>query len=329
MELKGIHHVTSITSDALKIYDFFTKILGLRLVKKTINQDDINTYHLFFADKYGTPGTDITFFDFKGIKKGVHGNDEINRTGFRVSNNKAIYYWEKRFKAYKVKHEPVKTLFNKLVLYFEDFDGALYALFSDENNTGVKGGTPYSNSPVPDEYQIIGLGPIFLNVSRYQDMDHILTKVFNMKLKDNLDNLYLYEMGEGGNGASLIVSSHDKPSYSYQGYGTVHHIAFRVGNREELTKWIYHLNNVGAGHSGFVDRFYFYSVYTRMYLNILFELATDEPGFIDDEETLLTLGDTLALPPKFRNHREYIEKLIKPLNTRKSSHVFEKEYFDE
>ncbi|MFA5692592.1 MAG: ring-cleaving dioxygenase [Acholeplasmataceae bacterium] len=329
MELKGIHHITSITSDALKIYNFFTVILGLRLVKKTINQDDVNTYHLFFADKYGNPGTDITFFDFKGIKKGIHGNNSINRTSFIVPNEEALNYFIKRFNHYNVSHQGISTLFNKKIVYFNDFDGALYALVSDDLKGNSNTINSWENSPVPNQYQITGLGPVFINVSKYEDMDYILTKILNMRQTSMIGNLFLYEMGKGGNNASLIINYNEKNSISYQGYGSVHHLAFRVGNRDDLIKWIYKLNELGIMHSGFIDRFYFYSVYVRLYLNILFELATDEPGFIDDEENFDTLGDTLALPPKFREHRQYIESIIKPLNTKKSSYKYEKEYFDE
>src|SRR5690554_1409797 len=193
-QLRGMHHVTAITSSAEKIYDFYTNVLGLRLVKKTINQDDINTYHLFFADKYGNPGTDITFFDFKGIKKGIHGNNAINRTSFRVTSDDALNYFIKRFNHYNVKYEGIKTLFNKKVIYFSDFDGALYTLISDGLKQPLKPMNAWENSPVPNQYQITGLGPVFINVSKYHDIDYILTNILNMRLTSSLGNMYLYEM---------------------------------------------------------------------------------------------------------------------------------------
>ncbi|WP_035344769.1 VOC family protein [Haploplasma modicum] len=329
MQLKGIHHVTAITSSAEKIYDFFTNVLGLRLVKKTVNQDDIDTYHLFFADDLGSPGTDMTFFDFKGISKAVHGNNELNRTGFRVPNDKSLEYWLKRFNHYKVKHSEIKTMFGKKIIEFEDFDGQLYALISDELNSGVNSGTPWKNGPVPDHFAITGLGPIYINVSRLDGINTILTEIFLMRQTKVENNYYLYEMGEGGNGASLIINYQQNNKPSYQGYGAIHHIAFRVGNKEDLSNWQERLDKFGAPNSGYVDRFYFKSVYTRLYLNVLFELATDEPGFIDDEETYINLGETLALPPKFRNNRAYIEKVVRHIDTVRSNKVFEKEYFNE
>lgn len=325
-KLLGIHHVTAITSSAEKIYQFYTNILGMRLVKKTINQDDINTYHLFFADDEGSPGTDITFFDFNGIPKKVEGVNEIARTGFRVKNDLALEYWVKRFNKYQVKHEDIKIMFGKKVLFFEDFDEQKYAIFSDENNTGVEAGLPWKKGPIPNEYAIVGLGPIFLRINDIERMNKVLVEAMFMRKSQVEGNLYLYEMGEGGNGASVIVEVIDSNSRGVQGYGAVHHVAFRVKDVDVLNSWIHHIGKLGQPHSGFVDRFYFKSLYTRMYPGILFEFATDGPGFIDDEEDYEILGETLALPPRFRHQREYIEKLVRHIDTVRSNKVFEKEY---
>ncbi len=327
-KLLGIHHVTAITSSAENIYNFFTYILGLRLVKKTINQDDINTYHLFFADDLGNPGTDMTFFDFKGVDKGQKGSNEITRTSFRVPNDEALNYWIKRFDTYKVKHEQIKTLFGIKVLFFQDFDEQLYALFSDENNKGIASGIPWQKGPVPNEFGITGLGPIFLNSSQLDSIDNVLTKMLFMHKVNQEDNLHLYEMGEGGNGASVIVDIKENALNGRQGYGSIHHIAFRIKDQDALYEWIDHLNQIGARHSGYVDRFYFKSLYTRLHPGMLFEFATEGPGFVDDEEDYETLGETLALPPKFRNQRTYVESVVRQFDTTRSTKTFKKEYLD-
>lgn len=326
-QLGGMHHVTAITSSAEKIYEFFTNVLGLRLVKKTINQDDINTYHLFFADELGSPGTDMTFFDFKGISKAVHGNNEISTTGFRVANDAALEYWVKRLDHFNVKHEGITTLFENKVLRFKDFDEQNYVLFSDEFDTGVKGGKVWEAGPVPVEFGIYGLAPAFINVAQFDGMHNILTSVFLMRKTKVDNNHHLYEMGDGGNGGSLILVDDKSKNPSYQGYGGIHHIAFRVKDREELDAWTERLTRLGAPHSGFVDRFYFKSLYTRLYPNVLFELATDGPGFVDDEEELAFLGEKLALPPKFRDSREYVESVVRHIDTKRSDKTFKKEYF--
>lgn len=324
--LLGIHHITAITSSAPKIYDFYTHVLGLRLVKKTVNQDDINTYHLFFADDRGNPGTDITFFDFKGIRQARHGMNEISRSGFRVPSDEALSYWLKRFKKYHVKHTEIRKVFGRKAIYFYDFDDQPYALFSDENIDGVAPGTPWLKGPVPNEFAIYGLGPVYFRVNRLESMKNILEDIFNMKEVAQEGAYHLFEMGKGGNGASVIVEENLLLPPGTQGYGGVHHVAFRVRDRKSLDAWIDHLSKLGAPHSGYVDRYYFESVYTRLYPGILFELATDEPGFIDHEETYEILGETLALPPAFKNKRAYVESVVKPFDTIRSTKTFEKEY---
>lgn len=327
MKLKGIHHVTAITSSAEKIYDFFTNILSLRLVKKTVNQDDIDTYHLFFADDIGSPGTDMTFFDFQGIGEVYHGNDEITRTAFRVKDDASLEYFKKRFEHYEVEHEDIKTIFGNKVLYFNDFDGQLYALISDELDEGVASGIPWKNGPVPEEFSITGLGPIFLTISDINRMKELLEQVFYMRYIKQEDDMHLFYMGEGGNGASVILIESDEKYRGTQGYGGIHHVAFTVEDTEDIHKWTDWLNKLQARNSGYVDRFYFESLYTRVYPNILFELATEGPGFIDDEESYEILGETLALPPKFRNKRQQIEDHVRHIDTVRSNKKFKKEYF--
>ena len=327
-QLKGIHHVTAITSSAEQNYLFFTNILGMRLVKKTVNQDDINTYHLFFADDRGSAGTDVTFFDFQGTGKAQRGANEISRIGLRVKDDATLEYWVKRFNHYQVRQESIKTLFGKRVLFFNDFDDQEYALFSDQNNVGIESGTPWLNGPVPVEFGITGLGPIFFRVNKLDGMSKVLSDIMDMRYVNSEGSLHLYEMGEGGNGASVLLETVNLP-IAYQGYGGVHHVAFRIEDKAELDQWIQRLNSVGAGHSGFVDRFYFKSLYTRLYPGILFEFATEGPGFIDDEESYETLGEILALPPRFRDKRAYVESIVRPIDTVRSNKVYTKEYFND
>lgn len=328
-QLNGIHHVTAITSSAEKNYAFFTNILGMRLVKKTVNQDDINTYHLFFADDRGSAGTDVTFFDFQGINKAHKGTNEISRIGLRVKDDDALVYWIKRFNHYAVKHETITDLFDRKVLFFSDFDDQEYALFSDQNNQGIESGTPWLNGPVPVEFGITGLGPIFIRVKNINAMKSVLEDIMGMRYRKQAGQYSLFEMGLGGNGASVILDNQPLLSDAYQGYGGVHHVAFRVDDRQAIEAWIKHLNSIKAGHSGYVDRFYFKSLYTRLYPGILFEFATEGPGFIDDEEPYEILGETLALPPKFRNERAHIESLVRPIDTVRSNKVIVKEYFND
>lgn len=324
-ELKGIHHVTAITSSAEKNYEFFTYVLGMRLVKKTVNQDDIQTYHLFFADDKGSAGTDMTFFDFPGIPKGRHGTNEIYKTAFRVPSDAALDYWVKRFDKYEVKHFGIKESFGKKTLSFADFDDQQYMLVSDENNEGVESGTPWQNGPVPLEFAITGLGPIHIRIAQFDYLKEVLEGAMGMREIAKEGSLHLFEMGEGGNGAQVIVEYNAILPAGQQGFGTVHHTAFRVHDTDALKEWITHMETAGFGTSGYVDRFFFESLYARVAPGILFEWATDGPGFMGDEP-YETLGEKLSLPPFLEAQRERIESMVRPIDTVRSTRTIEKEY---
>lgn len=322
--LKGVHHITAITSSAEKNYEFFTYVLGMRLVKKTVNQDDIQTYHLFFADDQGSAGTDMTFFDFPGIPKGAHGTNEISKTSFRVPSDAALVYWEQRFDRLKVKHNGIKEQFGKRVLTFTDFDDQHYQLISDEHNTGVESGTPWQKGPVPLEYAITGLGPVFVRIANFEDFKEILEKVLLFREVSEDGPYHLFEVGKGGNGAAVIVEHNTFLPPARQGYGTVHHAAFRVEDTAVLKEWIQRLSSFGLSNSGYVDRYFFESLYARVAPQILFEFATDGPGFMGDEP-YDTLGEKLSLPPFLEPKRAQIEQLVRPIDTVRSTKEFVKE----
>ncbi|MBL5768693.1 ring-cleaving dioxygenase [Heyndrickxia sporothermodurans] len=323
-QLKGIHHVTAITSSAEKNYEFFTYVLGMRLVKKTVNQDDIQTYHLFFADDIGSAGTDMTFFDFPGIPKGVHGTNEIAKTSFRVPSDAALDYWVKRFDRLEVKHTGIEEQFGKKTLSFVDFDDQHYQLISDENNKGVKSGTPWQKGPIPLEYAITGLGPIFVRIAEFDYFKEVMEKVLLFKEIAKEGSFHLFEVGEGGNGAQVIVEHNVILPRGQQGYGTVHHAAFRVEDRSVLDEWIKRMESFRFPISGYVNRHFFESLYANVAPQILFEFATDGPGFMGDEP-YETLGEKLSLPPFLEPKREEIEKLVRPIDTVRSTKEFKKE----
>lgn len=309
--------MTAITSNAEKNYEFFTYVLGMRLVKKTVNQDDIQTYHLFFADDKGNAGTDMTFFDFPGISACVHGTDEISKTSLRVPSDASLEYWKKRFERLKINHEDIAEQFGKKVLAFTDFDDQRYQLISDEHDKGVKPGIPWQKGPVPIEHAIRGLGPVFVTISSFSTLKGMLEKILLMRETAAEGNLHLFEMGEGGNGASVIVEDNPTLPRARQGYGAVHHAAFRVADRAELDQWIERLNEIGLPNSGYVNRYFFESLYARVAPQILFEFATDGPGFMGDEP-YETLGEKLSLPPFLEPKRAEIEKLVRPIDTVRS-----------
>lgn len=323
-QLKGVHHVTAITSSAERNYDFFTNVLGMRLVKKTVNQDDIQTYHLFFADDRGNAGTDMTFFDFRGIQKAKHGTNEISKTSFRVPADAALDYWKKRFDRLDIKHEDITEQFGKKTLSFVDFDDQHYQLISDELNKGIPSGTPWQKGPIPLDHAITGLGPVFVRIANFIPLKGIFETLLLFRETSREGAFHLFEMGEGGNGASVIVEENNSLPMAQQGYGTVHHAAFRVADSVVLHEWIDRLNQFGLPSSGYVDRFFFESLYARVAPQILFEFATDGPGFMGDEP-YETLGEKLSLPPFLEPQREQIEKMVRPINTIRSTRNYTKE----
>jgi glyoxalase family protein len=315
MQLTGIHHLTAISADAKGNVDFYTRVLGLRLVKKTVNQDDVSAYHLFYADGLASPGTDVTFFDWPAARE-RRGTNSIVRTALRVAGTKTLEWWTERLDAEGVKHSGAKTRDGRLSIHFEDPEGQRLALVDD----GGRGeANPWDQSPVPVEHQIRGLGPITLSVPELKLTDMVLTKLMAMRpVREYRLNsgagahVHVYEMGEGGPAAELHVAIEPNLPKARQGAGAVHHVAFRTPDEAEYNAWLDRLTALRIPNSGPVDRFYFKSLYFREPNGILFEIATDGPGFATDEP-LERLGEKLALPPFLEPRRVEIEAGLKPI----------------
>ncbi|PGT91567.1 MULTISPECIES: ring-cleaving dioxygenase [Bacillaceae] len=321
--LKGIHHVSAITANAKDNYTFYTKVLGLRLVKKTVNQDDTSVYHLFYADERGNPGTDLTFFEIPRAGRTYPGTNSITATSLRVIDDQALQYWKDRLEQFDVDHDEIQVVNGRSSLSFRDKEGQRLILISDENNRGVAGGKPWDKSPVPVEKGIIGLGPVELTVSRPERTANILTDLMGFReltgyvRQNDQKKVRVFETGEGGTGAEIHLIEDNESSRERPGRGSVHHVAFRVEDEEELNKWVKLLKESHLPNSGFVERYYFRSLYFREPNGILFELATDGPGFEGDED-FEHLGEHLALPPYFESQRNEIEAKLKPLYTMES-----------
>ncbi|MGO4548492.1 ring-cleaving dioxygenase [Paenibacillus sp. 2TAB23] len=322
MQLKGIHHVSAITGTASGNFEFYTQLLGLRLVKKTVNQDETSVYHLFYGDEKGNPGTELTFFEFPMTAQNRAGTSSISSLSLRVANDAAIAYWKARFEQHNVDHDDIVDRAGRQTIAFRDFEGQRLVLVSDEHNAGVKGGIPWEKSPVPAEFGILGLGPVQLTVKNPEPTVLVLTQLMGFTEKGRYPStiagqpdIVVFETGEGGSGAEVHIEERNDLPREQQGYGGVHHVAFRVDNDEELREWIEHIRGVRIPNSGFVDRFYFRSLYFREPNGILFELATDGPGF-DTDEDINHLGESLALPPFLEPQRAQIESRLKPLQTK-------------
>jgi glyoxalase family protein len=312
MDLKGIHHLTAVSADAPGNVAFYRDLLGMRLVKKTVNQDDVSAYHLFYADGLASPGTDLTFFDWP-VGPERRGTHAITQTALRMNGADSLAWWEKRLKKAGVSMDKIKERDGRLTLDFEDPEGQRLALI-DDGGTGTA--SPWDKSPVPAEHQIRGLGPITLSVPDLRPTDAILTSVTNMRKAreygGNGGRVHVYEMGEGGPAAELHVAVEPGLPPARQGAGAVHHVAFRTPNEAEYGAWAERLRQLRIPNSGKVDRFYFRSLYFREPNGILFEIATDGPGFATDEP-LEKLGERLALPPFLEGRRKEIEAGLKPL----------------
>ncbi|GIP24486.1 ring-cleaving dioxygenase [Paenibacillus sp. J22TS3] len=322
MELKGIHHVSAITANASQNYEFYTKVLGLRLIKKTVNQDDTGVYHLFYGDEEGNPGTELTFFEIPMAGQNREGVSSISALSLRVPSDQALSYWKERLAKHGVDQDEVTQIAGRAALPFRDREGGRFILVSDENNTGVAGGRPWPKSPVPQEFGIVGLGPVRLTVQDPKPTTAVLEELLGFRRKGQYPSLVsgqpdilVFETGEGGSGTEVHVEERNDLSRERLGRGGVHHVAFRVDNDEELHAWISKIGEVQFPNSGYVDRFYFHSLYFREPNGILFEFATDGPGFATDEE-MEHLGESLALPPFLESRRAEIEAKLKPLNTK-------------
>ncbi len=312
MQLTGIHHLTAISADAPGNLRFYTQTLGMRLVKKTVNQDDVSAYHLFYADGEARPGTDLTFFDWPAPPERP-GTNAIVRTALRV-DGASLPYWQERLDELSVAHRPLAGIDGRATLEFEDPEGQRLALVDDGGQGDAR---PWERSPVPAEHQIRGLGPITLSVPELRATDVVLTSVMGMrKVRDyphpqTRDTIHVYEMGEGGAGAELHVAVQRGLPVTQQGAGGVHHVAFRTPDAD-YDRWAERLQSMGIPNSGPVDRFYFRSLYFREPNGILFEIASDGPGFATDEPAD-RLGEKLALPPFLEPRRKEIEDGLKPL----------------
>lgn len=317
MNLKGIHHLTAVSSRIRDNYQFYTTVMGLRLVKRSVNQDDVSAYHLFYSgDKKGAPGNDLTFFDWD-VPREKRGTHSITRTYLRVNGMNALSWWSEWLKENDVNHNGIQQIDGRATLLFEDPEGQRLALVDDGGQ-----GDPHEaweRSAVPAENQIRGQGPIMLSVPELNYTDMMLTKVMNMRQvrqyvhpETGTHTVFVYEMGAGGAHAELHVAEQPDLPPAQPGAGGVHHVAFRT-NDAEYGEWLRLLKSYRIPNSGEVDRYWFRSIYFREPNGILFEIATDEPGFGVDEN-IETLGEKIVLAPFLEPRRAEIIANLKPLD---------------
>jgi glyoxalase family protein len=311
----GLHHVTAITGDARGNLDFYTRVLGMRLVKKTVNQDDVSAYHLFYADAVGSPGTDLTFFDWPYASVNRPGAGTIGTVALRVADDRALEWWQQTFQSAGVLHGELESVRGSSRLPFMDPEGQRLELVTDG---GVPGGRLWQSSAAPAWAQVKGLHGVTIAEGGLDPTRRLLEGLLGFRQVDEQgydegSALHIFECGEGGPGTEVRVLVPREAERGRPGRGGVHHVAFRAPDDAAQESWRSRLEAAGVAVTPIIDRFYFRSIYFREPGGALFEIATDGPGFAADEPEEM-LGTRLALPPFLENQRERIEAELVPLN---------------
>ena len=305
----GIHHITAIADDPQRNIDFYTGLLGLRLVKVTVNFDDPGNYHLYYGDGQGHPGTILTFFAWPGARRGRHGNSQVTATSFAIPQGSG-QFWHDRLKAAVIEPEPATTRFGESVISFADPDDLRIELVE---SAGADATHTWDESGVPPEARIRGFHSATLTETGYERTANLLTKTMGYRVTGQEQNRFRYEIESGGASKTVDVVCAPGGVDGRVAVGTVHHIAWRTGDDAQQREWLESLTGLGYNLSPVMDRVYFHSIYYREPGGILFEIATDPPGFTADEP-LEELGKSLKLPPWLESYRARIETVLPPIH---------------
>lgn len=304
----GLHHVTAIADNAQRNYNFYTKIFGLRMVKKTVNFDDPDTYHFYYGNQTGTPGTALTFFPWEGIGKGYNGIGITSEIAYSVPPG-SMDFWKNRLARFNIATGEPLERFGEIYLPFEDPDGLESTLVVPAAADRRKA---WTTREITETEAVKGFYNVTLSVSRLEPTAKILTDIFGYEQTKQNANRYRFQT-DAVNGASVVdINLIEKGRYARNAGGTVHHIAFRVRDSETELYFREKLLQHGLHPTPQIDRSYFYSVYFREPGGILFEIATENPGFTTDE-TVAQLGTHLMLPPQYESSRKRIEKVLPPV----------------
>ncbi len=300
--INGIHHITAISSDTRKNKRFYTSVLGLRFVKKSVNQDDVGTYHLYYGDYRGSPGTILTFFPWDGLRRGRPGVGQSYATAFSVPAG-SLSFWQSRFAQFKVEYAAVEKRFNNEVLTFFDPDGLRLELVATSETDGR---TPAPSTDIPEAFAIRGFHSSTLALTDEGPTSRVLTQTMGYRLVTQAGHRSRYAANEGGPGAYVDLLTDPALPRGLNGAGTIHHVAFRALDDASQETARARISKDGLSVSPVIDRAYFKSIYYREPGGVLFEIATDQPGFAIDEP-VETLGSKLSLPPHLEPHRAEIE----------------------
>jgi len=314
--IKGLHHVTAIARDPQRNVDFYRNVLGQRLVKRTVNFDAPDTYHFYFADEIGHPGSVLTFFAWPNMRRGIRGNGETNAVAYNVPAG-SLGFWQAHLKQNGITTKPIEKRFGEAVLAFDDPDGMRVELVEISDLPKI---SFWKEGPIPQEYALHGFHSVTLWLEEIRATAELLTAQMGYRAAGQEENRHRFV--SGGNALGHIIDLVEGPDKVRAGFGagSIHHIAFRAPNDEQQLDYQSLIRNAGFNVTDVLDRSYFHSIYFREHGGVLFEIATDSPGFAIDEP-VNALGETLQLPEWLESNRAEIESSLPRLELKSVERV--------
>lgn len=310
-KIAGHHHISMITKKGQQNNHFYQKVLGLRRVKKTVNQDDPSMYHLFYGDLTGSAGTELSFFEIPMAGSTKRGTNAITRIGLLVPSSDSLLYWKRRFELLDVKHGELTMYAGREALHFEDCEGLRLVLLNNDGDEVPEYWQPWDDSIVLSEHRILGMGAVEITVQSLKSLSNTLETLFGYELASQKANEAIYQSVKGQAFGEIVIVEQDGPNEK-PGKGSVHHLAIRVKDGQELREWQQRIQDFGFEVMKITDRYYFESLYFKEENGITFELATDGPGFTVDSP-VESLGEKLDLPPFLESKRKDIEAQLAPI----------------
>ena len=311
-KIAGHHHISMITKNGLQNNQFYVKVLGLRRVKKTVNQDDPSMYHLFYGDLTGSAGTELSFFEIPMVGRTKRGTNAITRIGLLVPSYDSLVYWKERFELLNVKHGELTKYAGRDALHFEDVEGLRLVLLNNNDDEVPAFWQTWDDSIVVKKHRILGMGAVEMTVQSLDSLANTLENLFGYELASRTAKEAIFQSVKGQAFGEIVIVEQDGPNEK-PGKGSVHHVAIRVKDGDELREWNQRIQDFGFIVNKITDRYYFESLYFREENGILFELATDGPGFTVDS-TIESLGKELDLPPFLEGKRVEIEATLEPID---------------
>lgn len=310
--ISGHHHISMITKNAQMNNHFYQNVLGLRRVKKTVNQDDPSMYHLFYGDLTGSAGTELSFFEMPMAGRTIRGTNAITQIGLLVPSFQSLVFWKKRFELLDIKHGEITVYAGRDALHFEDPEGLRMILLNNNGEEIPDHWSIWEDSIVDEKHRILGMGTVEITVRDLTSLATTLKDMFGYAEVSRSDKEATYQSTLGQSFGEIVVKQELGPSEK-NGRGSIHHLAIRAKDQDELRHWNEIVSEHGLHTTGIVDRFYFQSLYFRESNGILFEIATDGPGFTVDS-AVEDLGNALDLPPFLEERRAEIEAKLTPLD---------------